>query len=178
MAPLLPLALTLTLTSLVAPPAPDIDAMARQGHWLEEAWPAHSQLMHKPAPALALSGWLNGEVTAQQMKGKIVVIDFWATWCGPCRAAIPHNNELVRKYGPKGVLLFGACGGGREERMAEVAKADGLTYPTAKVSADSVKGWEVRYWPTYAILDRKGEVRALGIKPAAVEPILEALLAE
>ena len=43
-------------------------------------------------------------------KGKTVILDFWATWCGPCQKAMPHYEEIHRKYGSKGVVIFGVCG--------------------------------------------------------------------
>jgi thiol-disulfide isomerase/thioredoxin len=176
---MVPLLLAATLATIfTGAPGPGVDALAKDGHWLAEAWPQHSQMLHKPAPALALSGWLNGEVTDQQRQGKVVVVDFWATWCPPCLRSIPHNNELMEKYAGKGVLIIGACGGGREDRMAEVAKSHGLKYPTAQVAVETTKAWKVSYWPTYAVLDRKGNVRALGVKPDAVEKIVQALLLE
>src|SRR6266850_924400 len=55
---------------------------------------AHAALEGKPMPALDLTGWVNGQVKPEDMKGKVVVVDLYATWCGPCIAAIPHNNEL------------------------------------------------------------------------------------
>jgi thiol-disulfide isomerase/thioredoxin len=43
-------------------------------------------------------------------KGKTVILDFWATWCGPCQKAMPHYEEIHRKYGAKGVVILGVCG--------------------------------------------------------------------
>src|SRR5690349_13833310 len=57
---------------------------------------AHAELEGKPMPELDLTGWANGEVKPENMKGKVVVVDFYAAWCGPCMKAIPHNNELSK----------------------------------------------------------------------------------
>jgi thiol-disulfide isomerase/thioredoxin len=163
---------------LLAQGPASVDRLAQEGHWMKEKWSIHAPLLGKPAPKLEFTGWLNGEVTPQRMKGQIVIVDFWATWCGPCRRSIPHNNELAKKYASKGVLVVGACGGGGEENMGAVAQATGLAYPTAKVSAASTSAWRVQWWPTYAVIDRKGTLRALGLEPDYVEKVVDALLFE
>ena len=156
-----------------------VEALAKEGYWgKEDTWAVHSKLLGKPMPPLELSGWIGKEVTAADMKGKIVVVDYWATWCGPCIAAIPHNNQVSKHYADKGVILIGACGGRQEERMGEIAKTRKIEYPTAKVSEESTKAWAVRWWPTYAVVDRKGNLRALGIQPDHVEKVVEAILKE
>src|SRR5215813_3515388 len=60
-----------------------------------------------PAPALHLSKWLKGEEVKEFEKGKVYVIECWATWCGPCIAAMPHVTELQRKYADQGVVVIG-----------------------------------------------------------------------
>src|SRR5882672_1844503 len=62
-----------------------------------------------PAGPLDISDWVKGEaVDLENAKGKrVVVIEFWATWCGPCRVSIPHLTELQKKYAPRGVAIVG-----------------------------------------------------------------------
>ncbi len=60
-----------------------------------------------PAPKLSVSGWVKGEKVETFEPGKTYVVEFWATWCGPCRASIPHVSELAHKYKEKGVRFIG-----------------------------------------------------------------------
>jgi thiol-disulfide isomerase/thioredoxin len=123
---------------------------------------------------------VNGEVKPEDMKGKVVVVDFYATWCGPCMAAIPHNNEMLKKYKDQGLMIVGVCTSDNgQEKMEQTAKDRGMEYPTAKdPDLKSEKAWDVHYYPTYAIIDRKGILRAIGIQTGHVEDVVKKLLAE
>src|SRR6266568_8965748 len=140
----------------------------------------HAALEGKPMPALELTGWINGQIKPEEMKGKVVIVDFYTTWCGPCMAAIPHNNELLKKYKEKELLIVGVCTHSRgQEKMAQVVKDKGIEYPTARdPQLKSQKAWAVHYYPTYAIVDRKGIVRIIGLQPNNVENVVKKLLDE
>ncbi len=140
----------------------------------------HKALEGKPMPSLSLTEWVNGEVKPDDMKGKVVVVDFYATWCGPCMAAIPHNNELLKKYKSKGLVIVGVCTSARgQEKMKQTAKDKGMEYPTARDrDLKSQEAWAVQYYPTYAVVDRKGIVRIIGLQPDNVEKVVKKLLDE
>lgn len=59
---------------------PNVAILAKKGHWEEERWETHQAMLEKPAPVLKLYDWMNGETSQEAWAGKIVVVDFWATW--------------------------------------------------------------------------------------------------
>jgi thiol-disulfide isomerase/thioredoxin len=141
---------------------------------------AHAALEGKPMPAFHVSDWINGGITAADIKGKVIVVDLYATWCGPCMRAIPHNNELLKKYKDKGLVVIGVCTSKHgQEIFAANARQHEIAYPAARdPELKTEKAWAVQYYPTYAVIDRKGIVRALGLQPEYVEEVVQKLLAE
>jgi thiol-disulfide isomerase/thioredoxin len=141
---------------------------------------AHAALEGKLMPPFSVTDWINGGITSAGMKGKVVVVDFYATWCGPCMAAIPHNNEMLKKYAGQGLVVIGVCTSKRgQEVFADNAKEHGIAYPAARdAELKSQAAWAVHYYPTYAIIDRKGILRAIGLQPQNVETVVQKLLAE
>jgi thiol-disulfide isomerase/thioredoxin len=66
------------------------------------------KMIGQPAPAIDPMEWVNGEPeTLESLKGKVVLLDFWAVWCGPCIATFPHLKHLDAEYGPKGLTIIG-----------------------------------------------------------------------
>jgi len=109
------------------------------------------------APALQVEKWLTG---APQTEGKFVLVDFWATWCGPCRQSIPHLNELAKKFGDQLVVI-----GLSNEKEADVnaMKSPKLNYAVAiDTQARMQKELQVRGIPHALIIDPGGIVRFEG----------------
>ncbi|EAQ77300.1 redoxin family protein [Blastopirellula marina] len=87
------------------------------------------ELVGKPAMPLSAEAWVNGApLTDAELKGKVVMLDFFAIWCGPCIATFPHLRELEKEYGDKGLEIIGVTGyynyGWNEERMAPAPSQD------------------------------------------------------
>ena len=161
-----------------------LNCMAADLRNAEEGTPAQraqlNAIQGKPAPALQVKDWLNGNaVSLGDLKGKIVVLDFWATWCGPCIVSIPHNNQVADKYRAQGVVFIGICHPKGMEKMAATVKEKGLKYPTAKdPDGATIKAYQVNGFPDYHVIDRKGILRVADCKNAQVEQVILALLKE
>jgi thiol-disulfide isomerase/thioredoxin len=174
------LAVGLVVATSCAARAEDYKAvvkLAREGYWGKpQEFGQHQKIMGQKAPELKLGDWKGGAVTPEQMKGKVVIVAFWATWAEPtCKRHIPVLNELAKKYKDKAIVI-GACAGGSEEAMWGVAEEWKMAFPTGKASEETAKAWGALWYPHFVVLDGKGTVRALGVQPTALEPIVEALL--
>src|SRR5690606_2327173 len=97
----------------------------------------------------------------------------------PCKANLPKGNTIMEKYADQGVMMIGICSSNGQEKMNEVLKEKGVKFPVAKdPTKESSEAWDVKWWPTYSVVDRKGVVRAVGLRPDFVDDMVEKLLAE
>lgn len=153
----------------------------REWFWAEDdkAWQAIKRIQGSPAKALSTKDWRGEPQDLDALKGKIILIDFWATWCPPCRALIPAVNDLAAKYKEKGLVVFGVCNTEGANNMAAVAEKHGMKYPTgADVAKRTESAYGVRWWPFFVLIDREGVVRAAGLHPDHLSDAVDALLRE
>jgi len=131
------------------------------------------------APELTTQAWIGDATKIADARGKVVVLDFWATWCGPCMAAIPENVELVGKYKGKGLVFVGVHDvNSGWDKAPGVVQAKNINYPVAQDTGESAKKFGLSFWPTYVVIDKKGAIRGAGLLPNKVKDAVELLMAE
>lgn len=115
-----------------------------------------------PAPSIGKVATLGGgKVSLEKYRGKVVVMDFWATWCPPCRMAIPVLQGVHNKYAKQGVVVLGVS----DEPASVVspfAKKQGMTYTLAadpEAAGPAMQRYGVEGIPTLVVIDKKGRVR-------------------
>jgi thiol-disulfide isomerase/thioredoxin len=138
-------------------------------------------IVGKPAPSLATAAdWKNGTISDADLEGQIVLLDIWATWCGPCIAAIPHNNKVMEKYADQGVKVVAITSSGNgQEKMEESIERHGIEYPIARDPGNQIaEAYQLQWYPHYVVIDREGIVRGSGLTPTGAENVIKALLEE
>ncbi len=125
-------------------------------------------------PSVQAGGKL-GRVSS--MRGKVVVIDFFATWCGPCVESMPHVEEMHRRLAQKGLVVFGVSNESRDV-VAHAAERFHITYPLASDEDEGAStSYQVFALPTMVVIDRKGVVREVAISDTdAVDSAVAAAL--
>jgi cytochrome c biogenesis protein CcmG, thiol:disulfide interchange protein DsbE len=114
----------------------------------------------KPAPDLTIQT-LNGKgkISLESLQGKVVVVDFWATWCGPCRQSFPKLEEMAKKIGDK-VEIVGISVDDDKKGVLEFAKETNVTFAIGWDENHALAShWKVGTMPTTFILDATGKVR-------------------
>jgi thiol-disulfide isomerase/thioredoxin len=113
-----------------------------------------------PAPALAAGRWFNapGGLELDRLRGKVVLLDFWGVWCGPCVAKLPRAEELHRKYKDRGLAVVGVHSARDADKIAAFLNETGYTFPVAVDTGDTAARYAVEAWPAYFLLDKGGKV--------------------
>ena len=154
------------------------------------AFPSHDDILkmdHVGSPAPAWKGvqQVSGSVprTISELKGRVVILDFWATWCGPCRLVAPKLSALQARYGAQGLSVIGLTSDTVEEVASFAGRADMRYGVGVDKDGDTNAAYTVANLPTLFVVDKKGVVRdiAVGYDPSRdpqLEALVKALLAE
>jgi len=136
-----------------------------------------SNLAGKPAPAFQSVALDGTSYSSQGLKGKVVLLDFWTTWCGPCRNEIPLIGKLAAEFKPQGLVVIGMNYEEDRETVEAFLKATKVSYPVVLTSGSSIApSYEVGAFPTHVLIGRDGSVAAYEVGVGG-EAALRALLA-
>ncbi|MGB9234368.1 MAG: TlpA disulfide reductase family protein [Terriglobales bacterium] len=134
--------------------------------------PKNGQLMGAVAPDFELRAIDGGSLRLSQLRGKAVLLNFWATYCEPCKVEMPWFVQLQKEYGPQGFQVVGvAMDDASTDDIAKFAKDMGVNYPIlVGKEAISVIYGGVNVLPTTFFLDRDGKVvaREFGLQSRSV----------
>lgn len=125
------------------------------------------------APEISLPNTKDSIVNLSSFKGKVVLVDFWASWCGPCRAANPFVVKLYKKYKNRGFEVFGVSIDSKKSAWLKAIKQDKIKY-TQVNDADAWNSriaelYKVYQIPTSFLLDKTGKIIAVDLEGKALE---------
>jgi thiol-disulfide isomerase/thioredoxin len=123
-----------------------------------------AKLVGKPAPELKLKDLSGKTVSLTEFAGKAVLIDFWATWCAPCRREMPTFEKLHREFGGKDVVVLTVDADEPEATPAQYMKDEKFTFPVLLAEGtETVKRWGVPAFPTTIAVDAEGRVAGFAV---------------
>jgi thiol-disulfide isomerase/thioredoxin len=143
--------------SLFKIPPGDLREVKELSKW--NAARIRKQLSGQPAPEMALNDLKGTPVSLSGLKGKTVLLDFWTTWCPPCRADGPALEKLYTKYGDKDLMVIGISVSEEREIVEKFLKEHPHTYPIVLTSENEMpRAYQIAVFPTYIVIDRDGTV--------------------
>ncbi|MBI5926366.1 MAG: TlpA family protein disulfide reductase [Aquabacterium sp.] len=112
------------------------------------------------APDFTLRAMKGANTRLQELRGRVVMVNFWATWCGPCRQEMPHLNRLHEKYNRAGLVLLGVNVDDDPGNAAAVATKLGIQFPVLLDTDKKVSDqYDLQAMPSTYLIDRDGKVR-------------------
>jgi peroxiredoxin len=147
-------------------PIPRFSSVRRRALWFllaamaAAAHPAHAVVPSRPAPDFTLPSSAGENLRLGEQRGQVVMINFWATWCGPCKREMPQLNRIYTKYRKAGFVLLGVNVDEDQRNAQGVATRLGVQFPVLFDSAQRVSRlYELNTMPSTVLIDRDGRVR-------------------
>jgi len=122
-------------------------------------------LLGKPASSFTVTSLDEKTISLNSLKGKVVILNFWATWCPPCRAEIPEFVRFYRDYKKEGVEIIGLGVNDSDAALQKFGRENRINYPVANDKGNQVSSLYggIRSIPTTFVIDRKGVIRDMRV---------------
>jgi thiol-disulfide isomerase/thioredoxin len=135
-------------------------------------------LVGKPAPVFAAKAIDGGDVGLAALRGKVVLLDFWATWCVPCKRELPALEKLNTEFRDQGLTVVGVTVGEDRGAVDKFLKTAGVTYPVVPVEEGSpiVAQLSVTGFPTIVLIDREGTIASYEVGARGEAALRDALI--
>jgi thiol-disulfide isomerase/thioredoxin len=141
----------------------------------------HNLSIGKVAPELAGVDLEGAQLKLSDYRGKVVVLTFWASWCGPCMGMVPQEHALVKRLEGKPFVLLGFNGDDEKATARQVAHREKMTWRSWwDEGRDSkvVRRWNVIGWPTTYVLDAQGVIKYKNIRGQELDDAVDTLIKE
>lgn len=129
------------------------------------------------AGEINLSDAKGKNISLVSLKGKVVLVDFWASWCLPCRKTVPSLKKIYGKYKTKGFEIYGVSVDNYADEWKTAVKEDKTTWlHVLDITGETATAWNVNYLPNTFLIDKTGKIIAINASEEELEKHLQELL--
>jgi cytochrome c biogenesis protein CcmG/thiol:disulfide interchange protein DsbE len=119
------------------------------------------KIREESAPELSIKQWFNApqDETLAKLRGKVILLDFWGTWCGACVQRLPESEALWQKYKDRGLVVIGVHSAEGDDAVGTFLQDKKYSFPIAVDKGDTAARYAIDSWPTYFLIDKAGKVQ-------------------